>query len=115
MTCKLPDVGGKDFRSRTWPRTNLINYASPDPKSPLDAAGRYWVGTAPSNMYKSVNATSYGEGKKAEFQIRSQGSDGRSRMLSSVKPEHKPDPEVLQARTSRLSYSTRPLLKGRVH
>ena len=95
MTCKLPEVGGKDFRSRTWERTNLINYATPDPKSLLDAAGRYWVGTAPSNMYKSVNATSYGEKQKAGFQIRSLGSDGRSRMLSSMKPEHKPDPDVL--------------------
>jgi (p)ppGpp synthase/HD superfamily hydrolase len=36
-----------------------------------------WVGTAPSNMYKSMSATTYGESKKAEFQIRSLGSDGR--------------------------------------
>jgi hypothetical protein len=28
MTCKLPAVGGKDFRSRTWTRTNLVNYAA---------------------------------------------------------------------------------------
>ena len=34
MTCKLPEVGGKDFRSRTWERTNLINYATPDAASP---------------------------------------------------------------------------------
>ena len=95
MTCKLPEVGGKDFRSRTWQRTNLINYATPDASSLLDAAGKYWVGTAPSNMYKSIGATSYGEKKKAEFQIRSLGSDGRSRMLSSMKPEHKPEPDVL--------------------
>jgi hypothetical protein len=69
-----------------WARTNLVNYANPDPKSLLDAAGKYWVGTAPSNMYKSISATAYGAGQKAEFQIRSLGSDGRSRMLSSMKP-----------------------------
>lgn len=116
MTCKLPDVGGIDFRSRNWPRTNIINYADADPTSPLGTAGRYWVGTAPSNMYKSLNTTSYGETKKAEFQIRSMGSDGRSRMLSSMKPGHKPEPEVLQVRVSRVSsvsfHSTAPLYKG---
>uniref|UniRef100_A0A6U3GJY1 Uncharacterized protein n=1 Tax=Mantoniella antarctica TaxID=81844 RepID=A0A6U3GJY1_9CHLO len=110
MTCKLPAVGAKDFRSRTWQRGNLINYApqpaaAADPAAPpsLDAAGMYWVGTAPSNMYKSMSATTYGESKKAEFQIRSLGSDGRSRMLKSMKPEHKPDPQVLAS--YRLQYN----------
>lgn len=103
LTCKLPDPrGGKDYRSRTWTRTNLINYASPQPQN-LDSKGLYWVGTAPSNMYKSVTATTHGERQKAEFQIRSFGSDGRSRMLKTMKPEHKPDAEVLS--TYRAKYN----------
>jgi len=93
MMCKLPDVGGKDFRSRTWTRTSLVNYGD----QAGDAAGKYWVGTAPCNMYKSVSHTVHGEGAKPEFQARSLGSDGRSRMLSSMKPEHKPDAAVLAA------------------
>ena len=38
----------------------MINY-SRVPKNALELEGKYWVGTAPSNMYKSMNATTYGE------------------------------------------------------
>lgn len=95
MVAKLPKLDF-DFRSSKWPREGILNYAR-TPNNAMELEGRYWVGTAPAHMYKSMNATSYGESMKPEFQTRSPGSDPRSRMLLKMLPDHKPEPERLAA------------------
>ncbi|XRB03835.1 hypothetical protein NFJ02_18g31900 [Pycnococcus provasolii] len=98
-----------DYRSHTYQllnerRPNYINYsnerADVSAKDP-NMSGCYWVGTAPTHMFKSVGSSVYGEKDRLEFQKRSRASDTKSRVLCGIREEHRPALPELNAYRSK--------------
>lgn len=93
-----------DYRNYGYQRLNkrrpdYLNYASKRndvAATDSNMSGCYWVGTAPTNDFKSIGRSVYSDHSKLEFQKRSKASDTKSRVLCGVKEGHKPAPKELE-------------------